>query len=182
MSKYVKNLIAGHLRERLDGVDAALLVNVIGLDANANNDLRAELQSKDINLMVIKNSLAARATEGTPLSPMFAGLTGTAAICWGSEDVVSLAKEVSRLAGEDQFEAFAPRGGIMDGEPLTAEQVTAVSKWPTRTEQLSILLGQILSPGANLSGQLIGPGGALASQIEQQGEGDEEESQEGEEG
>ena len=40
MSKYVKNLIAGHLRERLDGVDDALLVNVVGLDANANNSLR----------------------------------------------------------------------------------------------------------------------------------------------
>ncbi|NQU19881.1 MAG: 50S ribosomal protein L10 [Candidatus Nealsonbacteria bacterium] len=185
MSKYVKNLIAGHLRERLDGVDAALLVNVIGLDANANNHLRAELQSKDINLMVIKNSLAARATEGTALSPMFVGLNGTAAICWGSEDVVSLAKEVSRLAGEEQYEAFEPRGGVMDGEPLTAEQVAAVSKWPTRTEQLSILLGQILSPGANLSGQLIGPGSALASQIEQRGEDDEDDEggeKEGQEG
>ncbi len=174
MSKYVKNLIAGHLRERLDGVNDALLVNVVGLDANANNRLRSDLQSKDINVMVVKNSLAARATEGTLLYSMFDGLTGTAAVCWGGEDIVSLAKEVTRLAKEEEYEAFEPRGGMMDGEPLTAEQVVAVSKWPTRTEQLSILLGQILSPGANLAGQLIGPGGALASQIEQRGEEDGE--------
>ena len=37
MSKYVKNLISDHLRQQLDGVNEALLVNVIGLDANANN-------------------------------------------------------------------------------------------------------------------------------------------------
>ncbi len=175
MSKYVKNLIADHLRERLEGVNDALLVNVIGLDANANNRLRTELQTKDINVMVVKNSLAARAMAGTPLGPMFEGLTGTAAVCWGSEDVVSLAKEVVRLAGDAEFEQFEPRGGVMDGESLTAPQVAEVSKWPSRTEQLSILTGQALSPGANLVSQLTSVGGALASQIGQQAEQDGEE-------
>jgi len=170
MSKYVKNLITDHLRERLENVNDALLVNVVGLDANANNRLRTELQTKDINVLVVKNSMAARATEGTPLGPMFAGLTGTAAICWGSEDIVSLAKEVARLAQDDQYEAFVPRGGVMDGDPLTATQVAEVSKWPSRTEQLSLLMGQILSPGANLASQLTSPGAALASQIEQKAE------------
>ena len=61
----------------------------------------------------------------------------------------------------------------MDGKPLSAEDVKAVSKWPSRTEQLSLLLGQILSPGATLSAQLLGPGRQLASQIKQKGEGDE---------
>ena len=111
MSKYVKNLIADHLRQRLESVNDALLVNVIGLDANANNRLRTELTSKDINLMVVKNSLAARATAGTSLGPMFEGLTGTSAICWGSEDIVSLAKEVVRLAREDEYEAMLVRQG-----------------------------------------------------------------------
>ena len=49
----------------------------------------------------------------------------------------------------------------------------AVSKWPSRTEQLSILAGQILSPGANLASQLTSVGGALASQIKQHAAGDE---------
>ena len=34
MSKYVKNLIADDLRGRLEGVDDALLVDVIGIDAS----------------------------------------------------------------------------------------------------------------------------------------------------
>ena len=174
MSKYVKNLISDHLRERLVDVSDALLVNVIGLDANASNTLRAELRSKDINIMVVKNSMAARATAGTSLAPMFEGLTGTAAVCWGSEDIVSLAKEITRLADEDDYEAFEARGGVMDGEPLTAAEVTAVSKWPSRQEQLGILLGQILGPGATLAAQLSGPGGALAGQIKQKVEEGEE--------
>ena len=167
MSKYVKKLITDHLQEQLRDVDDALLVDVIGLDANANNRLRTELQEKNISLMVVKNSLAARATEGTSLGPMFEGLTGTAAICWGSEDIVSLAKEITRLTDEKEYEAFQTRGGVMEGEHLTAAQVTEVSKWPNREGQLSLLMGQILSPGANLASQLNAPGGALASQIEQ---------------
>jgi large subunit ribosomal protein L10 len=178
MSKYVKNLIAEHLRERLDGVSDALLVNMLGLGVNANNQLRTELESKGIQVMVVKNSLAARACEGTSLAPMFEGLTGSAAICWGSEDVVSLAKEVVDLAKKDEYEAFHPRGGIMDGESLTSEQVAEVSKWPTRAEQVSILVGQLLGPGGKLAAQLVGPGGALVSQIKQKAEEDGAEEEE----
>jgi len=174
MSKYVKNLITEHLRESFKGVDDALLVNVVGLDANANNRLRTELQNKRINLMVVKNSLAARATEGTPLGPMFEGLQGTAAVCWGSEDIVSLAKEITRLAKDGAYEDFRPRGGVMDGERLSAEQVAEVSKWPSREEQLGLLMGQVLSPGADLVSQILGPGSALASQI---GQGAEEKTE-----
>ena len=182
MSKYVKNLIADHLRERLDGVSDALLVNVIGLEANANNQLRTELQAKGISLMVVKNSLAARATEGMPLSAMFEGLTGTAAVCWGGEDIVSLAKEIARLAKDAQYAAFEARSGMMDGQQLSGAQVAEVSTWPTRSEQLSLLVGQILSPGANLASQLIAPAGALASQIEQHADAqaDEQADAEGE--
>ena len=172
MSKYVKDLITEDLRKRLDGVEDALLVNVVGLEANSTNRLRGELESKDINLMVIKNSLARRATAGSSLAPMFEGLTGTSAICWGSEDIVSLAKEITRLAKDASFGKFEARGGVMDGEALTAEEVTAVSKWPNRDEQLSILVGQILGPGATLAAQLIGPGAALASQVKQKSEGE----------
>ena len=173
MSKYVKNLVSEHLSERLSGVQDALLVNMIGLDVNSNNRLRTALREKSIQVMVVKNSLAARATEGTPLAVMFDGLTGSSAICWGGEDIVSLAKEVSSLAKKKEYEAFETRGGVMEGEGLSAEQVAEVSKWPTREEQLSLLVGRILGPGARLASQLTGPGGALASQISQLGEEEE---------
>jgi ribosomal protein L10 len=181
MSKYVKSLVTEHLRRQLEHVHDALLVNVIGLDANTNSRLRAELRGKNIHVTVVKNSLAARATQGTPLAPLFEGVAGTAAICWGSEDIVSLAKEITKLIRDAKFGSFEARGGVMDGEQLTAAEVAQVSKWPSRTEQLSILLGQILSPGALLASQLNSVGGALASQIEQKGkDGESEEKKAGE--
>ena len=52
MSKYVKNLLTEDLRERLKTVHDALLVNMVGLDANTNTRLRAELRAKNIHIMV----------------------------------------------------------------------------------------------------------------------------------
>ena len=170
MSKYVKNLVKNHYAQRLEGVNDALLVNVVGLNANKSVVLRKQLREKNIQLMVVKNSLAKQATEGTPLAPAFESSEGTLAIIWGTEDVISLAKEVIRLHNDKEFEAFESCGGVMDGEPLDASRVKEISKWPSREEQLSLLMSQILSPGANLSAQLTGPGGALASQIEKKSE------------
>jgi len=173
MSKYVKNLISQHLCDQLQGVNDALLVNVIGLTANSNTKLRAELREKNIHILVVKNSLAARALAGTPLANLFEDVTGSAAVCWGSEDIVSLAKEITRLGDVKEYEKFEPRGGVMEGSRLTAAQVNEVSKWPSRAEQLSLLVGQILGPGARLAAQLLGPGGALASQVKEKAkEGD----------
>jgi ribosomal protein L10 len=170
MSKYVKNLVAQDIARRLEGVDDAVLVNVVGLEANDTVILRKQLREKDINLLVVKNSLAKRATEGTPLASAFEGAEGTLAVAWGAEDFISLVKEITKLDKGSEFEAFEARGGVMDGERLTAEKVKAISKWPNRLEQLSILMGQVLSPGAKLQSQLVAPGGALASQIKQKSE------------
>jgi large subunit ribosomal protein L10 len=170
MSKFVKNLITKDLRNRLEGVEDALLVDVIGLKNDKNVALRQRLRKKNIHLLVVKNSLAARATEGTKLAPAFKETTGTMALIWGGEDIISLAKEVVKIAEDKDFQPFAPKGGVMDGQPLGADQVKVVSKWPSRMEQLSILSGQILSPGAKLSGQLLGAGGKLASQIKKKSE------------
>ena len=170
MSKYLKELMTNELKTRLDGVSDALVVDVIGMEANANVELRRALREKNMHLMVVKNSLARRATEGTALAAAFEGASGTSAVVWGGEDVVSLAKEVVRLAKEAEYEPFSAKGGVMDGEKLTSADVEAVSKWPSREEQLSLLMGQILGPGATLSAQLLGPGKQLASQVEQQSE------------
>lgn len=167
MSKLLKSKIAEDYRKKLDGVSDALLVDVIGLNSGNTYSLRKELRSKNIQLLVVKSSLARRATDGTALAKAFEGGDGSLAVVWGGEDFVSLAKEVVEIQKRPEFEKCQARGGLMDGEKLTAEKVKEVSKWPNRVGQISILLGQILSPGAELLSQLGSPGGALASQIEQ---------------
>jgi ribosomal protein L10 len=167
MSKAVKNLIIDDLRSRLRDVNDCLLVNVIGLNSEKSSKLRAELRKRNIHLQVIKNSMARRATEGTPIAAAFEGLEGTLAVVWGSEDVVSLAKEVVRLTEAKEFQGFETRGGAIEGAKIPPAQVKLVSTWPSRGEQLSILAGQIIGPGATLSAQIIGAGGTLAAQIKQ---------------
>lgn len=170
MSKYVKELITGDLKKRLEGVSDALVVDVIGIENNKAVELRKRLRKKNINLLVVKNSLARRATEGTSLAPAFAEAGGTLALVWGGEDIISLAKEIIAIVEKKEFEPFAPKGGAMDGQAISASQVKEVSKWPSRQEQLSLLVGQILSPGAMLSSQLLSPARKLASQIKKKGD------------
>ena len=175
MSKFVKDLLSKDLASRLDGVTDCVLADVIGMDAITTTDLRRHLREKGIGLMVVKNSLARGATEGTSLAPAFEGIEGSHAVLWGAEDFVSLIKEVTELdKNAEEFEKFEARGGVMDGEQLTPERVQEISKWPSRDEQLSMLVGQILGPGANLVAQLSGPGGQLAGQIKQISEKEEE--------
>lgn len=168
MSKFVKDMLTRDLVSRLDGVEDCLVANVVGLGANATTALRKRLREKDISLMVVKNSLAVRATEGTALSPAFEGLAGNAAVVWGASDFVSLVKEVNELhKDQGEYERFEALGGVMDGEKLTPEKVVEISKWPSRDEQLSMLVGQILGPGSQLVAQMLGPGSTLAGQVKQ---------------
>jgi large subunit ribosomal protein L10 len=173
MSKQLKDMIASEIRKRLDGVNDALLVNVIGLNSSNTFNLRRELRSKNINILVVKSSLARRASEGTPLAKAFDESEGSLAVVWGAEDFVSLAKELVELHKKPEYEKFTSKGGVMEGEKLSAEKVTEISKWPNRAGQISILLGQALSPGSKLLSQITGPGGKLLSQVKKKAEEEE---------
>ena len=173
MSKYIKGLMVDDIKRRLEGVQDAVLVNVIGLDSGNTFNLRKELRKRNLSLLVVKNSLASRATEGTPLNAAFTDGEGSLAVVWGGEDFVSLAKEMVEIHKKPEFEKCTPKGGVMDGEKLTAERVQEVSKWPGRKQQLSLVLGQILAPGANLLSQINAPGGLLQSQLKKKSEGEE---------
>ncbi len=165
MSKYVKNLIADELKGRLDGVSDAIIADVIGLDSAKTYAIRKLFREKGVQMLVVKRSLAGRATSDSSLNTLFAEKGGSMAIIWGCEDFVSLCKEITAVVKSNQFAKFDLKGGVMDGESLSAAQVLAISKWPNRQEQISLLVGQILSPGANLSAQLLGPGAQLAGQV-----------------
>lgn len=165
MSKAVKDMLVDDLKGRLTGVGDVIVVSLGKLDAQKTTQLRQSLRKKRISLQLVKNSLARRAMEGTPLAPAFDRPEGMLAIAWGGEDVVDLAKELDRLQGVKDFDGFECRGGALDGAKLDAGDVKRVAKWPTRSEQLSILSGQISSLGGTLSGQILSAGGTLAGQL-----------------
>jgi ribosomal protein L10 len=165
MSKVIKNMLTDDLKSRLADVGEAIVVSLGRLDAQRTTELRQTLRKKKIHLQLVKNSLARRATAGTPLAPAFENSEGMLAIAWGGEDVVDLAKELNRLSGVKEYEGFECRGGALDGARLGPADVKQVAQWPTRAEQLSILSGQIIALASTLAGQIISAGGTLAGQI-----------------
>lgn len=165
MSKAVKDMLVDDLKQRLQDVGDVVVVSLGKLNAQKTTRLRHTLRKKQIQIQLVKNSLARRATAGTPLESAMGETAGMLALAWGGEDVVDLAKEIDRIASDKEFEGFECRGGAMDGSHLGAEDVKRVAKWPTRGEQLSLLSGQISSLGALLSGQILSAGGVLAGQI-----------------
>ena len=173
MSKELKNMTVEEYSRRLKGVNDAVLVNVIGMDSLSTFNFRKELRAKNLSLLVVKGSLAKRATEGTSLVSAFEGDSGSLAVVWGGDDFVSLAKEIVEIQKKPAYEKCKSRGGVMDGEKLSAEKLAEVAKWPNRTQQIGLLVGQILAPGANLLSQIKSPGGLLLSQIKKKSEGEE---------
>ncbi len=176
MSKYVKNLITSDIKNRLDGINDAVVANCIGMNSAATYKIRKHLRDKGISMLVVKRSLATRAVVDSRLQPLFDDVNGSVAVVWGCEDFVSLCKEMASIAKIKEFEKFELKGGVMDGETLSAKKVLEVSKWPNRQEQISLLVGQILSPGANLAAQLNGPASKIAGQVKKMIENKEDEA------
>ena len=178
MSKLVKRLVSRDIANRLEGVNDAIVANIVGMTGDENFNIRKAFRESGVTVMVVKRTMAARATEGTSLRPAFDNHVGSLAVIWGCEDFVSLVRTVTKMVDSRKFAKLEIKGGVMDGDALTADQVKKVSKWPSRQEQISMLVGQILSPGATLSGQLVGPARKIAGQVKKMIENQEEGSPE----
>ena len=94
MSKPVKNMIVAEYRRRFDGVSNALLIDIRGIEANENNELRQGLHTSDIRVTVIRNKLAKDAFKDTSLEALNPALVGPNAMCYGANSVVEVAREL----------------------------------------------------------------------------------------
>jgi large subunit ribosomal protein L10 len=172
MSRAVKDMMIDAIRERVGDTRDFLVIDSSRLDALTDNRFRLTLQERGISVLRVKNTLAEQALQqlGTGSIRHIGG--GPSALVWGGEDAVALSKEITRWARE--LEPLEIKGASIDGQPLDAKQVEALSKSPGRLELLSQLSGLLLSPGARLAGALLGPGGTLQGQIKAMSEADEE--------
>ena len=102
MSRPVKELIVDEYKRRFADVDDALVVDIRGIDANENNTLRLGLGEKSIRITVVKNTLARKALEGTSLAPLTSVLDGPAAIAYGADSVIDVARELVAWARKVQ--------------------------------------------------------------------------------
>ena len=165
MSKTVKKMLIGEIRDRIGETRDLLVVDSSKLDALTANRFRLALREKQISLLTVKNTLARRALNDAGVTALDPVLDGPSTIIWGGEDIVALSKEIARWAKE--LEPLSIKGGAVEGTTLNAADVDQLSKSPSREELIGQIVGLILSPGAQLAGALLGPGGYLAGQIKE---------------
>lgn len=174
MSKAVKQLIVEELTRRLEGVESLLVASTMGMTSEDAVRFRAALREKEIRALVVKNSMCARAFNELGLGYASELLDGPSTLIFGGETLVDVAKVMVEKAKE--FPAVKLRGGATAGAVLSAQDVQALSKLPSKEEILGMIVGGLLSPISSVVGALMGPAQQVASQIEKisEAEGAEE--------
>lgn len=134
-----KQNIVADLHERLAKSQIVILTDYKGLDVEAVTDLRKKLREADVEYQVVKNSLLARASEGTDAALIKDHFKGPSAIALSFTDPVAPAKVLSEFAKDnDKLEV---KIGVMGGKELDLDGIKALSSLPSR----EVLLGQVLS-------------------------------------
>jgi large subunit ribosomal protein L10 len=171
MSKTIKNLIERELEGKLKNIEGCAVLGSNGLDGNKNNKLRRKLSEQGMKMLVVKNSLARRATSESKLKGFEALLTGPSAIIFSEKAEVSSIARLLVDAKKDD-ETLTLRGVFFDGEAFVGDAGTKkVSSFPTRTEAIGQVVGALLGPITEIAGQLNQGGNiaALISAIEAEG-------------
>lgn len=166
MSKPVKEMIMSDYEGRFDGIDGALVVDIRGIEANENNELRLGLAEKDIRVTVIKNTLARKAFAGTSLEALTPALKGPSALAFGGESVVNVARELVEWA--KKVDDLDLKGAVLDGTYFDGEAgVKRLSDFPTKEEAQAKVVQLVLSPAGNIVGGAKGPGGKILGIIKE---------------
>lgn len=166
MSKPIKNLITQSYKDKFGDLDGAVLIDIRGVQSNTNNKIRHDLAAKKVKVTVVKNSLAGKAFGDTALDGLAKLLDGPSALVYGADEdvtVVDIAREVVKLAKE--IEQLQVKGALMDGQLFGADEMEALSKYPTKPEAQGQVVQIILTPAQKLVGSVLGPGRKVASLI-----------------
>jgi large subunit ribosomal protein L10 len=164
MRKEEKNALVGDLAQRLDRASIALVSEYRGMTAGEATEMRRRLRAIRGELRVAKNTLIRRAIKETRFAPLEEKLGGPVGLVLSFSDPVELAKTVTGM--RELGEKFKIRGGVLDGRPLSAEEIHALATLPPREIVLAQLLGLISAPATRLVRLLNEPGSALARLID----------------
>jgi large subunit ribosomal protein L10 len=127
----------------------AILVDFRGITVPAVTEFRRKIRLSGGHYKVIKNTLAVRALEGTPLAKLKDKFVETTAIAYCENDPVALAKVVVDFS-KDHPQIVVKSGIVSGTEMLDAKGVTALSTMPGLPELRSKLLGVLKAPSAKL--------------------------------
>lgn len=144
-----KAALVEEVSEKFKAAASVVIVDYRGLTVDEVTRLRKQLREANVEMKVIKNSILSRAAKAAGLEGLDEVFTGPTAVAFSNEDVVAPAKIMDEFAKEAK--ALEIKGGIIEGNVATLEEVQALAKLPNREGLLSMLLSVLQAPVRNVA-------------------------------
>lgn len=135
--------------EKMNAANSLVVVDYLGLSVAEVTELRKQLREAGVEFKVIKNTIMRRALDSQNLEYHEEVFQGPTAVAFGMEDAVAPAKILSDFA--KKAEALELKGGILEGEVLSKEEIQQIAKLPNREGLLSMLLSVLQAPVRNVA-------------------------------
>ncbi|ALA57626.1 Fused 50S ribosomal proteins L10 and L7/L12 (Modular protein) [Nitrospira moscoviensis] len=147
MKKEEKATAVAELAEKFGRARLAILTECVGLPVNQVTELRKQLRGAKAEYKIVKNTLAARAADGTALAGLKTHLKGPTGVVIGYDDPV-LPTKVLRdfIGGEKREEKIRITIGVLEGKVVQAADLAAVAKLPKKEVLIAMLLSAMQGP------------------------------------
>jgi large subunit ribosomal protein L10 len=165
MNRDQKAAVVDQLSEEIRSADAIFAVDYRGISVSEAAELRNRLREAQTRFRVVKNSLTERASDKAGAEALKEMLEGPTALAFVSGDVALAAKALSDSART--FGTLAFKGGLMNGDTLSAEQVQSIARLPAREVLNGQLVGTIAAPLSQLVRTLNALIAGVAIQLQQ---------------
>ena len=147
--RLAKEAEVARLGELLKNHNAMMLINYKGIGVKDDTELRVRMRSSGVKYLVAKNTLIKRACHDAGIEGMDAFLEGATSVAF-ARDPVALANVISQFMKE--FRKLEVKAGLLEGKPISAKQVEALSKLPSREILLSQVLAGLQAPMSQFAG------------------------------
>ncbi len=166
MQKSDKERVVAELTERLRTSETLIVADYRGLTNAEIDGLRSKLIEHGARFAVVKNTLTRRAAEAAGADALLALLEGPSAIAFveSGGDPVAVAKALGDAASATKI--LAIRGGVLEGQAMSAEEVLNLAKLPPAEVIRAQLVGAIVSPLTTVVALMSAPLRDLAGLID----------------
>lgn len=144
MNRDEKAAVVEEVAAQIQEAGTVLAVDYRGLSVTQAAELRTRLAEADATFRVVKNRLTSRAADKAGADSLKELLEGPTAFTFVRGDAALAAKALSNFRRDHGLLAF--KGGTMDGDPLSAEQVEAIARLPGREQLQGQFVGVLASP------------------------------------
>jgi large subunit ribosomal protein L10 len=128
-------------------------------------ELRKTVRGAGGHYQVVKNNIAAKASEGTPSERAMQDLRGMTSIAYTFDDPVALAKALTAYAKTNP--AFTFKAGVVEGRVVDVKSINDLAAMPPKEQIYAKLLYLINAPAQRLLSAMNGVGRNLAVVVDQ---------------